>query len=126
MTNIGQQLRAARMARGWTQRQLAAKADVSQALIQKIESGGAASVKVLDQIAAALGGQWSRHLEVEHQEKRQAVTQAEYLPIELDLLAQRWLRLLPHLSDRVRSILLAEIELWEEETGIGPPSDEMK
>lgn len=55
MSNIGQNIAAARRARGWSQGDLAIKAKVSQGTIGHLESGRNESSKKLPQIAAALG-----------------------------------------------------------------------
>lgn len=51
---LGKRLRAARKERGWTQEQLAVRADTSQAVIQKIENGKSLRPRKIDKIAEVL------------------------------------------------------------------------
>lgn len=52
--SLGARLREARKARGWTQEQLACRADTSQAVIQKIENGKSLRPRKIDVIARVL------------------------------------------------------------------------
>jgi transcriptional regulator with XRE-family HTH domain len=52
---IGEQIRAARDARGWTTTRLAEEAGVSIGLISKIENDGGARNESIQKVAAVLG-----------------------------------------------------------------------
>ncbi|MDZ7750467.1 MAG: helix-turn-helix transcriptional regulator [Gammaproteobacteria bacterium] len=52
--SLGGRLREARKARGWTQEELACRADTSQAVIQKIENGKSLRPRKIDVIARVL------------------------------------------------------------------------
>jgi len=54
-SSLGDRLRCQRRERGWTQEQLATKADTSQAVIQKIENGRSLRPRKIDALAIALG-----------------------------------------------------------------------
>lgn len=54
---IGNNVRTARNARGWTQTQLAEQAGISRATIARIERGSHISTATLEKIVAALGVQ---------------------------------------------------------------------
>jgi transcriptional regulator with XRE-family HTH domain len=54
LSTLGNRLRKARKDKGWTQEQLAAKADTSQAVIQKIENGKSLRPRKIDKIAEVL------------------------------------------------------------------------
>ncbi|VAX11653.1 hypothetical protein MNBD_GAMMA26-39 [hydrothermal vent metagenome] len=53
-SSLGDRLRCQRREKGWTQEQLAAKADTSQAVIQKIENGRSLRPRKIDALATAL------------------------------------------------------------------------
>lgn len=55
MSEIAQQVRAARADRGWTQMRLAEKAGTSRPSIARLESGEDVSTDTLGKISAALG-----------------------------------------------------------------------
>jgi transcriptional regulator with XRE-family HTH domain len=69
---IGEAVRSARVLIGWSQRELAAKADVSQATISRIESGRCEAIDVLliERVLTALGIRASLHLDARHLEDR--------------------------------------------------------
>ncbi|BES72202.1 hypothetical protein RE428_32200 [Marinobacter nanhaiticus D15-8W] len=55
---VGDNVRRARMGKGWSQRKLAEVADVSQRVISNIEQGGGAgssAIKYVDMVAQGLG-----------------------------------------------------------------------
>lgn len=54
-TKVGERLRAARVSKGLSQQELAAKANVNQATISKIEAGAKSSLETLEKLAAILG-----------------------------------------------------------------------
>lgn len=54
-SSLGERLRCKRREKGWTQEQLAARANTNQAVIQKIENGRSLRPRRIDEIAAALG-----------------------------------------------------------------------
>ena len=53
--SLGERLRARRREVGYTQEQLAERADTTQAVIQKIENGKSLRPRKIDKIAGALG-----------------------------------------------------------------------
>ena len=53
--SLGERLRARRREVGYTQEQLAERADTTQAVIQKIENGKSLRPRKIDRIAGALG-----------------------------------------------------------------------
>lgn len=55
LETLGQRLRKARKDKGWTQEQLALRADTTQAVIQKIENGKSLRPRKIDKIADVLG-----------------------------------------------------------------------
>jgi transcriptional regulator with XRE-family HTH domain len=54
-TTIGTEIRKLRQRRGWTQEELAARADLSREVVAKIELGGTARMETYHAIARALG-----------------------------------------------------------------------
>jgi transcriptional regulator with XRE-family HTH domain len=52
---IGEQVKAARKGRGWSQEELAERLDVSRPYISKVESGASVSLDVLRKLTAVLG-----------------------------------------------------------------------
>lgn len=113
MSKIGKQIKAARDAKGWTQRELAKRADVSQGLITKIETGRQVQRSSLEKVIAALGGDFEQVLVREPEVRNPALEAAEALPPELHEMAARWMRILPHLPERTRDVHLDEIAVWE-------------
>lgn len=53
--SFGVQIRQSRNAHGWTQAQLAARADVSRPTVARVETGDDVSTATLSKIARALG-----------------------------------------------------------------------
>ncbi len=70
---IGETVRNARVLIGWSQRDLAAKAHVSQATISRVESGRCEAIDVLliERVLYALGIRASLQLDARHLEDRQ-------------------------------------------------------
>ena len=116
-TLIARQVRAARIARGWTQKELGRQAGVSQAHINNIENDREASTKVLQAVATALGGHYEEVFTTGGEPPRRAPAIAQQLPSELDAVAARWMEILPHLPDHLTAIIVEEIDLWERKYG---------
>ena len=53
---FGATIRTGRLARGWTQRQLADRACVPQSVVSAIENGGGGEIATLERVCVALGG----------------------------------------------------------------------
>lgn len=54
-TTLGQRMRSKRLEKGWTQEQLALRANSNQAVIQKIENGKSLRPRRIDKLAEVLG-----------------------------------------------------------------------
>lgn len=109
MSDVGRQLRAARLAAGLTMRELAAKADLSHQLVDKVESGANTKLNTLEQLATAAGATLVVRIEV-------APSAPRVLPPPDRLaVASRLLAVLPRLPDDVVDELLHDVSLWETE-----------
>ena len=116
---IGIEVRANRKAKGWTQEELASAAAVSQSLIVKIEKGLNVREDKLTAVLKALGRSFSLTLDPDEPASRSSILAAEQLPTMHDAIAARWLLIFPKLPDRLQSIILEEIALWERKYGAG-------
>jgi hypothetical protein len=56
-SKFGATIRTSRIARGWTQRQLADRAFVPQSVVSTIETGGGGELATLERVCVALGGE---------------------------------------------------------------------
>ena len=56
-SKFGATIRTSRIARGWTQRQLADHAFVPQSVVSTIETGGGGEIATLERVCVALGGE---------------------------------------------------------------------
>lgn len=109
LPDVGRQLRAARIAAGLTMRELAAKADLSHQMVDKVESGGNTTLTTLEQLAQAAGATLTVRIE------RPPSPPRPVPPVDRLSVASRLLAVLPRLPDHVVDVLLNEIALWESE-----------
>lgn len=109
MSDIGEQLRRARLAAGLTQRELAERAGLSHQVVQKIEKGQNTTVETLDVLATAAGAELIVRMDGPR-EIRRRLPKPDRLAI-----AGRLLLVLPRLSDTAVDALLEDIALWETE-----------
>lgn len=107
--DVGRQLRRARIAAGLTMRELAARADVSHQLVEKVEAGQNTTLQTLDRLAEGTGAELVVRIE------RAAPRPRELPPVDRLAVASRFLAVLPRLSDSVVDVLLEELALWESE-----------
>src|SRR5674476_1412843 len=56
-SRFGATIRTGRIARGWTQRQLADRAGVPQSVVSAVETGGGGELATLERVCVALGGE---------------------------------------------------------------------
>lgn len=119
MPDIAEQIKAARLANGLSVRELASQAGVSKSLISNIENNGSYSLRKLKIVAEALGVQLEQTITSPEAEEpsRASVEAAMNLPIEMDAIAARWLRVFPLLPSGIRSTVLEEVSLWERKYG---------
>lgn len=109
MSDIGEQLRRARLAAGLTQRELAERAGLSHQVVQKIEKGQNTTMETLDVLATAAGAELIVRMDGPR-EIRRRLPKPDRLAI-----AGRLLLVLPRLSDAAVDALLEDIALWETE-----------
>jgi transcriptional regulator with XRE-family HTH domain len=109
MKQVGEQLRRARIAAGLTQRELAARADKSHQLVEKVENGQNTTIETLDQLVRATGAELVVRVD--------SVVSIRHRGPPLDRLAVagRLMAILPRLPDSVVDGLLHDIALWESE-----------
>lgn len=99
---LGKKIRALRQARGWTQEQLAAAANITPQYLSKIETGAKpASIITLGTIASAL----SMELQIDF-EKQNGLEEKKTVEWILKILSQK--------SERQVDIIVKIIELMEE------------
>lgn len=100
---IGEQLKAMRLAQGLTLREAASRCGVSFQMLGQIEKGQNTTIDRIEAIIEGLGGGASL-----------AVSEAsEPLPESRRAIAARFLKILPNIPDEELDVFIHELALWE-------------
>lgn len=117
---IGENIRALRLARGYTLREAAPRCGVQFTTLNQIEGGSNTTLETLEKVVTGLGGV----VEVEIRDLRDAVLPATpKVPLHRQGIAHRLLSILPHIPDDEMDVLLAQVALWERRYGRSSNSD---
>ncbi len=117
---IGEQIRALRLARGYTLREAEPHVGVKFSTLQQLEAGANTTLETLDKVVSGLGGR----VDVDICDLRDAVLPPPpKVPPHRQGIAHRMLAILPHIPDDEMDVLLAQVALWERRYGRSSNSD---
>lgn len=117
LAKIGQNLKGARLARKWTQKDLADRSGISLSMVSAVERGQRnVTIDTLQALAAALG------LELQ---VVMAATFSETSPADVRLI-ERIRRLLPSLDPALKMTLTLLVDGWEESSRFDGCQEDVK